>query len=77
MNLPIKFPDDSDVIAEEAARFRALTPGARIRSIRGMIDAGVTMMQLSPKAAYLREFVLEHEKESQNSIRVFLSRHAI
>ena len=30
MILPISFPSDADVIREEVARFRALTPEARL-----------------------------------------------
>ncbi len=33
MDLPIKFPNDADVIAEEAARFRALSPRDRVRAV--------------------------------------------
>jgi hypothetical protein len=55
MDLPIRFPSDSDVIAEEAARFRALSPEARMRSIRNLLEAGAWMMRQSPKAAFLEE----------------------
>lgn len=47
MDLPIKFPSDADVIAEEAARFPALTPQERMRSIRGLLEAGALMMRQS------------------------------
>jgi hypothetical protein len=76
VNLPIQFPDDADVIAEEAARFRALTPVARIRSIRGIIDAGAIMIRNSPKAAFLREYSTEQEIESRISVQEFIARHA-
>ena len=36
MNLPIKFPSDAEVIAEEAARFRALSPRARVQTLGEM-----------------------------------------
>jgi hypothetical protein len=32
MNLPIRFPTDAEVIAEESTRFRALTPEDRLRT---------------------------------------------
>ena len=42
MNLPIKFPSDTEVILEEVARFRALSPGERIRAIRSILAAGAS-----------------------------------
>jgi hypothetical protein len=36
MNLPIKFPNDTDVIAEEAALFRAMSPEERAGTLDEM-----------------------------------------
>ena len=76
MDLPIKFPSDVAVIAEEAARFRALSPERRLRSIRGLLAAGVLMMHRSPKAAFLREYTLEQENRARQAVKEFLARHA-
>ncbi len=76
MNLPIKFPSDVEVIAEEAARFRALSPESRMRSIRGLLAAGALMMQRSPKAAFLREYTLEQEDRAHQAFKEFIARHA-
>ena len=76
MDLPIRFPSDADVIADEAARFRALSPEERMRFIRGMLAAGVLMMRQSPKAAYLREYTLEQENCAKEAIKEFIARHA-
>ena len=76
MKLPINFPDDSDVIAEEASRFRALSPENRIRSIRGMIATGAIMMARSSKAEFLREYTQDQEDRARRSIREFWARHA-
>jgi hypothetical protein len=76
MNLPIKFPTDAEVIIEEAARFRALSPDNRVRSIRGLLAAGALMMRLSPKAAFLREYSLEQEDRARQAVKEFLARHA-
>lgn len=75
MKLPIAFPDDAEVITEEVARFRALSPEARMRSIRGLLAAGALMMQRSPKAAFLRDYTLEQEDRARQSIKEFLARH--
>ena len=76
MDLPIKFPSDVRVIAEEAARFRALSPERRLRSIRGLLAAGVLMMQRSPQAAFMREYTLEQENRARQAVKEFLARHA-
>jgi hypothetical protein len=76
MDLPIKFPNDADVIAEEAARFRALSPAERMRSIRSLLAAGALMMRQSPKAAFLREYTRQQEELAQKNIKEFIARHA-
>ena len=76
MDLPINFPSDADVIAEEAARFRALSPQERMRSIRGILEAGALMMQRSPKAAFLREYTLLQEDLYRKAVKEFIARHA-
>ncbi len=76
MDLPIRFPSDSDVIAEEAARFRALSPEARMRSIRNLLEAGAWMMRQSPKAAFLEEYTRQNEELAQRNIKEFIARLA-
>jgi hypothetical protein len=76
MNLPIKFPSDADVIVEEVARFRALSPEDRMRLIRGLLAAGALMMRRSPKAAFLRNYTLEQENRARLAVKEFLARHA-
>lgn len=76
MNLPIRFPSDAEVIAEEVGRFRALSPEQRVRSIRGLIAAGALMMRRSPKAAFLREYTLDQENRARRAVTEFLARHA-
>jgi hypothetical protein len=76
MHLPINFPSDADVIAEEAARFRALSVEKRMRSIRGLFAAGVLMMRRSPKAAFLRAYTLDQENRARQAVKEFLARHA-
>jgi hypothetical protein len=76
MKLPITFPSDVEVIAEEAARFRVLSPQERLRSIRGLLAAGALMMQQSPQAAFLREYTLEQENRARQAVQEFIARHA-
>jgi len=76
MNLPIKFPSDTEVILEEVARFRALSPGERIRVIRSILADGAYLMSISPKAAWAKQYSEEQELLAQRNIRDFIARHA-
>jgi hypothetical protein len=75
MKLPIKFPNDTAVIIEEVARFRALSPENRVRFIRGLLAAGALMMRQSPKAAFLRNYTLEQEERARQAVKEFVARH--
>ncbi len=37
MDLPVKFPSETEVILEDVARFRALSPAERMLAIRGLL----------------------------------------
>ena len=76
MKLAIQFPSEVEVITEEVARFRALSPADRLRSIRGLLAAGALMMRISPKAAFLRDYTLEQENRTRQAVKEFLARHA-
>jgi hypothetical protein len=76
MKLPVKFPSDSDVIAEEAARYRALPPQDRLQVIRGLIEAGELMLRNSPRAEFLRQYAAEQESAARQAVLEFLARHA-
>jgi len=75
MELPIKFPSDASVIAEEVAHFRALSPEERMRSIRGLLSAGALMMAQSPRAEFLREYTRQQEELARNAFKEFVARH--
>ena len=76
MNLPIKFPSDTDVILEEVTKFRALSPGERIRAIQSILADGAFLMSISPKAAWAKQYTEEQELLAQRNIRDFIARHA-
>ncbi len=75
MDIPIKFPSDAEVIAEEVARFRALSPEDRLRAIRGLLAAGALVMRQSPKAVFLRDYTLQQEEMARQAVKEFLARH--
>lgn len=75
MKLPVQFPDEAEVVAREAAEFRALTPREQTRVVCGMLVAGASMMSSSPKTDFLRAYTMEQEERARRAIREFLVRH--
>jgi hypothetical protein len=76
MDLPVKFPSETDVILEDVARFRALSPTERIGAIRGLLADGAFLMSRSPQAAWAMRYSEEQELLAQRNIREFIKRHA-
>lgn len=75
MDVQLHFPSDAAVAAEEAARFRALSPAERMRVIRDTLNAGELLMRQSPKADFLRAYAAEQEELRQRAVRAFMARH--
>jgi len=76
MDLPVKFPSETEVILEDVARFRALSPRERIRTIRGLLAAGAHLMSISPRAAWAKQYSEEQKLLERRNIREFIARHA-
>jgi len=76
MDLPVKFPSETEVILDDVARFRALTPEERIQTIRSMLADGAFLLSKSPKAAWAKQYSEEQELLAQRNIREFIARHA-
>ena len=76
MQLPIKFPSDADVIAEETARYRALSPDQQFEHFRGILSTGAWMIEQSPKAAFIRKYTEEQEELAMRAVKEFFNRHA-
>jgi hypothetical protein len=75
MDLPVKFPSETEVILEDVAKFRALSPEDQLGCFRGMVNAGELIMKNSPKAAWLELYAEEQECIAQRNIREFIARH--
>ena len=75
MDLPVKFPSETEVMLEEVARVRALAPGARMRSLRGLLRAGAHLRRLSTRADWARQYAEEQELLALRHIREFIARH--
>jgi len=76
MNLPIKFPSETEVILEDVARFRARSPGERIRAIQRILAEGAFLTSISPKAAWAKQYSEEQKLLERRNIREFIARHA-
>jgi hypothetical protein len=76
MDLPVKFPSETQVILDDVARFRALTPAERIQTIRSTLADGAFLLSKSPKAAWAKQYSEEQELLAQRNIREFIARHA-
>ena len=75
MDLPIKFPTETEVILEDVARFRALSLKDQIQSIRGMVNFGARLKKMSKKSAWLNQTREEQELLAQRNVREFIARH--
>jgi hypothetical protein len=75
MDLPVKFPSETEVILEDVARFRALTPRERIRAIQSLLNTGAHLMRISPKADWAKQYAEEQKNLERQNIREFIARH--
>lgn len=75
MGFPLQFPNSADVIAERAARWRALTPEEWMRSYRGLLRAGEVMLRRAPNKEYLRQYRLEQKELARRAIKELIARH--
>jgi hypothetical protein len=75
MDLPIKFPNDADVVAEEAARFRALSPEDRLRTLDEMFRLYHFLLAASGRPEKLARLADEEEERGRTAIREFAAKH--
>ena len=76
MDLPVKFPSETEVILDDVARFRALSPIERVQTIRGLLATGAFLMSRSPKADWAKQDSEEQKLLAQRNIQEFIARHA-
>jgi hypothetical protein len=73
MNLPIKTPSAVDVLVEEVARFRALTPEQQVKRQAEMF--GVHLLQVNAASPEEVSRLLDEEKEKERkAIRESIAR---
>lgn len=74
MDLPIRFPNEADVIAEEAARFRALSPEGRVRAL-GDSFREYLFLAAAGHTVNLDRFAREEERSARTAVEEFVARH--
>jgi hypothetical protein len=74
MNLPIRFPSDADVIAEEAARFRALPPEDQVRALGGAFRL-YHFLASAGRPGVADRLAREEERLARAAILEFVARH--
>jgi hypothetical protein len=75
MDLPVKFPSETEVILEDVASFRAFSREEQLRCFLSMVNTGELIMRKSPVAAWLKEYSEQQERLAQQNIREFIARH--
>ena len=75
MKLPIKFPSDLEVISEETARFRALSPEDRVLSLGEMFEVYHFLAAGSPRREALARFACADEERGRKAVEEFTARH--
>ena len=75
MNLPIRFPNDADVIAADAARFRALTAEEQVRLLGSCFQDYQSLRMVSGRAEQIDRFAEEEERLEWKAILEFAARH--
>jgi len=76
MNIPIRFPNDADVIAADAARFRALSPEDQVRALGECFETYMLLRELSGDPERIDRYAEEEERLGWIAIQEFAARHA-
>lgn len=76
MQLPYRFPSEAEVIRQEAAAFRRLSPTERLMVILDLIASGVALMKHSPQREAARRLRDAQEAEWQRIQKELFARHA-
>src|SRR5437762_1102283 len=77
MDIPVQFPHPADVIAEEAERFRRLSPAERGREFAEVLEVGMRQLQDNPRRAEVEALILDSELAWQEAQRRVIERHGL
>jgi hypothetical protein len=75
MDLPIKFPSETEVIREEVARFRALSAAERVGELDEMFELYHFLRTSSGRPEMIDRMADEEERAEREAILNFARRH--
>ena len=78
MHSPVRFPNDADVIYQEAEAYRRLSPRDRLLALIDLIASGTALLEHlpSPQREAARLLQEEREQEWQRIQKELFARHA-
>ena len=74
-DLPIKFPRTEDVVAQDAARFRALIPEDRVRTLDEMFRLYHFLARVSGRSESIYRQAEIEEECGRIAVEEFVARH--
>jgi hypothetical protein len=75
VELPIKFPNEADVVADEAARFRALSSERQLQELAEMFRLYHFLAANSDRPDWVDHLACAEEDRARQAIREFVARH--
>lgn len=75
MDLPIKFPSETEVIREDVARFRSLSPDEQIDEFDEMFELYYFLRDMSGRAESIDRLAEEYERSEREAILDFARRY--
>ena len=75
MDIPIKFPSQTDVITEEVAQFQALSPEEKIHELEEAFHLFHFLVTNSPNPELVWRELEEEEERGRKAVLEFAARH--
>jgi hypothetical protein len=75
MKVAIKFPNDAEAIAEDVARFRALSPERRVQTLGEMFRLYHFLASNAAQPEAVARFAQEEEERGRKAVEEFIARH--
>ena len=75
MDLPVKFPSETEVILEDVGRSQGVTPEERVRAYRRFLTSVARIARRSPRVAWAAQHAEDQEILARVNIMEFLNRH--
>jgi hypothetical protein len=75
MTLPIRFPNEADVIYEQAVAYRRLSPTDRLFALLDLIASGAALLEHAPHRAESARLHEAQEAQWQQAQKELFARH--